>query len=177
MCAPAIIPVLATAAGYMGGTAAGLSGTALAMATASAAASGLSAGAAVQASEYNVNVAKEEKKVAEAEAEGVRQVGATEAASVTQQTRADIARNVAQFGAAGIDPGAGTPGEIGAQLAGRGQLEAMTILSDADRAAWGLEQRASVGVEHAKQQRKAAWQKGAISILGSYASPAIGALA
>jgi len=130
------------------------------------AAGGVSAIGQMQAANANVEIAKQQQEQLEAEAENVRVVGAQEAGRSIQETQQIAARNRAQFGASGIDPGTGTAGLISEQAAETGSLDAMNILTNAQREAFGLQTTGENIVSQAKSNRRAARFGAASTVLG-----------
>ena len=169
MCAPALIPIMAAAAGAGGAAAVGATTGTMIAAGVMGAASGMAAGAEMQAAEYNVEVAKGRKQQLEAEATNVRIAGSQEAGMQHIETQKEMARGRAEYGARGISGTTGTAGQMGEDFAAAGMLEQMTILNNADRQAFGLEVQGKNEIEQAKARKKAARVGGFVSILGAAA--------
>lgn len=170
MCSPAIIPVLASAAGAGAASYAGATTAGIVAAGVMGAASGASASANIQAAEYNTEVAKEQQKQLEGEAKNVRVAGSQESARALSEAEKVAARNRASFGAMGISGTTGTAAEVQQEVAQVGALESLTILNNANREAFGMEAQGRNLVGSAKSQEKAAWNKGYSTILTSAAS-------
>lgn len=165
MCAPALIPVLAGAAGYGGAAAAGITGAQLAFATVAAAAAGASAGAEMQAAEKQENLAEQQQTVLNAEAENVRIEGSTQAAQALTEAEKIAARNRAKFAAGGISTQTGTALQVGEEVAQVGALEQLTILNNANRQAYGLEAEGQNIMEQAKARKSSAKTRAFTTVL------------
>lgn len=164
MCSPVLLPVLTTAAGVGGATAAGASTAGLIAAGAMGLGSGIQASSALQAAEYNEALAENQQQQLEAEAKNVRIAGSQEAQAALQQSKQEAARAKVQFAGSGVSTSTGTAAQFGENVAEVGALDQATILNNAARQAFGLEVQGQNLVDKAKMDTKTA-KKGAFSTL------------
>lgn len=105
--------------------------------------------AAKNAADYNADV---QRKAAAMET----QRGATEAAEHRQKVKQMISRQNAAFGASGVEGSTGSAADVMTETAGMGELDALRIVNNSQRQAWGLESQARIG----EYEGKVAYQQG-----------------
>ncbi|ENC6709934.1 hypothetical protein ABKY54_004544 [Vibrio harveyi] len=172
MCTVILGAALSGMASYGAATYVGMTGAALVAATAAGAASGAQAGADYEAAEFNEDVAKQNAKRLKAQARNERIAGSVEAQRKTIQTRQATSRAAVELAGRGLDIGAGgTAEDLLAQNQQVGALDSMTILSNANRRAFGLESEAQYGIDKAKMGKRKARMGMFQSVLGSAAKP------
>ena len=116
-------------------------------------AKGASDQAQADAATSRENAALDRVAAGDARARGGQQAGAARTA-----TTAAVGRAIARSAASGLDPDAGTAADLQVATRAAGELEALTIQSDAARAAWGHEVRASQYDKAAKDaERNRKW--------------------
>lgn len=143
-----LVPLAIAGASAAGATAAGSSLATLG-AVASVAAGGIGAfgairqGQAQQASQdYNAKIASNNAQIATQNAAFAGAEGDTNAAAKEMQTRAKVGAITAAQGANGLDVNKGSAVDVRASAAELGQLDAMTIRSNAARQAYGYQTQA-----------------------------------
>jgi hypothetical protein len=103
----------------------------------------------------------ERLKASDARIRGAQETGA---ARTVATHRTGEARALAA--ASGVDPSQGSAGDIVAATAALGELDALTIQSNAAREAWGHEAQSEMNLEAAKAKRK----QGRLGALGGFLS-------
>jgi hypothetical protein len=77
-------------------------------------------------------------------ARSAQNVGAVQAAEQKQKTRQLISQQVVAGAASGINPLTGTAGQLSEETAQMGELDALRIMNNAQRQAWGYQTQASI---------------------------------
>lgn len=93
------------------------------------------------------------------------QRGATEAAEHRQKVKQMISRQNAAFGASGVEGSTGSAADVMTETAGMGELDALRIVNNAQRQAWGLESQAKITKYEGKQARTQGYLKGTATLL------------
>lgn len=154
---PAALPVIAIAA-----TAVGAGVSAYGAMESSAAQS--------SAADYQAQVALNNQKIADQNAQFALQTGQQEEAAKREQTAQTISQQRAITAASGIDPNHGSMQRIQGDTAALGQLDAQTIRNNAARTAWGYQnQGASFGGQAALLQSQAS-DASTAGALGAFSS-------
>ena len=122
-----------------------------------------------QAADYNA-------KMMEQSAQDTIQRGADSAAEHRQKVKKMISSQVVGYAASGVDPNTGTPLDVGVETAGMGELDALRIVNNAQREAWGLNTQASLVRYRGKMAGRAGTMNAVGSILGG-ASEGVGMFA
>lgn len=143
---------------------------AIVAAVATAASAGTAAYSAVAAGENAKEAADYNARVAENAAKDAAQRGAIAADEQRQKTRQMIARQNAALSAGGLDASTGTPLDIQTETAGMGELDALRIVSNAQRQAAGYTAQAGLEQSRGDAARTAGYFGAAGSILGGVGS-------
>lgn len=166
----------AALAGGASATAAGMTTAAIASAAIAGAASGAQAGSNYESAKYQGQVAKQNADILRKQADNERLSGSVEAQKNTIKTRQDTSRAAVEMAGRGLNISTGSAANLLAQNEETGALDSLTILNNANRKALSYEQEAVNALNQAKiNKRSAKWGIGT-SILGSAASPVIGAI-
>jgi hypothetical protein len=129
-----------------------------------------SSAAQSQAANYQAQVALNNQKIADQNAQFALQQGAQEEAAKRQQSAQVISEQRAITAAAGIDPNQGSSMRIQGDTAALGELDAQTIRNNAARTAWGFQtQGANFGGQAALLQSQASDASSA-GALGAFSS-------
>lgn len=123
---------------------------------ASVIATGISTYSAIQQGQAAKNAADYNAAVQRKAAAMETQRGATEAAEHRQKVKQMISRQNAAFGASGVEGSTGSAADVMTETAGMGELDALRIVNNSQRQAWGLESQARIG----EYEGKAAYQQG-----------------
>lgn len=198
---PALIGALGAGAGAAGAIGTGIAGAAAGVGTAAAAASpwlayaglGLSAlggvtgavGAVQQgqaqasAAEYNAQLSNRNAAVAKENANIAGQAGSEQAYIQSQKTRAEVGSIKASQAASGIDVNSGSALDVRTSARELGELDALTVRSNATKEAYGyvnqaanFKSQANLDEFEAKNDKTASYISGASTLLGAAASGA-----
>lgn len=113
------------------------------------------AGAAQRAaSESQADLADFNANVAELQAKDAIELGVEEESQFRQSVRGMIGAQRADIGASGVDVGYGSALDVAADAAYLGELDALTIRTNAARAAWGYRVEAADSRKRAEIARK-----------------------
>lgn len=137
---PAIPAAASTLPAWLGYTSAGL--TALGGATGAYGAI-QSANAQANADKYNAQVAQINQSQAQTNARIAGQAGAEQAAMTERRTRAEVGQEIANEAASGIDVNKGSALDVRASSSELGELDALTVRSNAAREAYGYQTQAT----------------------------------
>jgi hypothetical protein len=159
---PAVIPIIAIAATAIG--------TGVTIAGQQAAASAQS-----KAASYQAQVAQNQQQIASEQAKQASAAGQQQAYNQGMKTRAIVGSEMAAQGASNVDVNTGSNVDVRSSAAALGQLDALTIRSNAARQAYGFETQATsygaqAGLE--KQQASGAATAGNLAATGSLLSGA-----
>lgn len=141
MCAPAIAAVAAVASAAISAYSAYSSGQ-----------------SQKKASEYNAEMQRRA-------ADDALQTGANEAAEHRDKVRQIMSSQVAATGAAGLNTASGTPLQILTETAGVGELDALRIVNNAQRRAYGMNAQAELDVFQGKAAGRAGFMNAGASLL------------
>ena len=146
MCDPITLSVVAGSAAGMAGTA-GVFGTAMTAAQSislglSVAGSVASTAGAYQQTSMARKTAEHNAQVADIQAQDALRRGDEQAGIARRQAGIAVGQARAGYGARGVDIGAGTPGDVAAQLDFFGESDAATARMNAGREAWAYRNRA-----------------------------------
>lgn len=109
-----------------------------------------------EAAEFNAQVAKENQQVSTANAQIAGQAGAEQAGMTSMKTRATVGAVQANQAASGIDVNSGSDVDVRSSARELGELDALTVRSNATREAYGQTvQAASYGAESQLQSYEA----------------------
>jgi hypothetical protein len=142
----------------IGSAVAGLAGAGVNYMGSQTAAAGQRAAGQAQATtyEYQAEVAANNALIAKQNAAWTMAAGDVAASNKGLQTRAAVGTQKVQQGAAGIDVNTGSAATVRAGTESMGLLDAMTIRSNASRAAYGYDVKATSETAQAKLDRMAA---------------------
>ena len=174
MCIPAIVGSygLISIMSAMASTAAEAAPT-VALAT-SVAGAGVSAVSAYQQGETAKKAADTNTANQNATAISVENQGAQESADQLMKAKRIEASQVAAAGAGGVSPSSGTPLAMEGQTAEFGELDALRIINNASRSAWGLQTQADITSYEGSQQQQASYLNAGSSLLGGMSNAYFG---
>ena len=140
----------------------------------------ISQGQAASASaNYNAQVAQNNAKIAQQNATWAAQQGETQAATQEAKTRATVGAEKAAQAASGIDVNSGSAVDVRSSAAALGELNALTVRSNAARQAYGYQTQAASDTGQAaldKSQASSASEAGFLNagttVLGGLGSAA-----
>jgi hypothetical protein len=122
------------------------------------------------------------KKVGEANAFNMRiaaksagDVGAQKASDRIQKAKELAGSQAAAAGAGGIDPFTGTPLKVQGETTEFGELDALRIVNNASRQAWGLESEADIAAYEGTQEQQASYLSAGSQLLGGASKAYFGA--
>lgn len=151
-------------------------------AVAGLAGAGLSAASAYSSSEaqsaqaaYQAQVAKNNATIASQDAKLDIQAGETAAVNKGLQTRAQVGQEKAAQGASGIDVNSGSAVDVRAGQASMGMLDALTIRSNASKAAYAKEVEANSNTAQGKLMQAESTQEAEAAPIGALGSLLSGA--
>lgn len=131
---------------------------------------------AAKAAKYNARMEAQNAAVAKVNANIAGEAGAEQAAISSQKTREEAGAVRATRAASGIETNSGSGVDVDASVRELGQLDAMTIRSNAAKEAYGYQVQAAnhmaqsnLDKEEASNDLEAGWVKGAGTFLGSVA--------
>jgi len=128
-----------------------------------------------KAANYQAQVAANQQQIASQQAQQASAAGEQQAYNQGMRTRALVGSIEAAQGASNVDVNSGSAVDVRSSAAALGQLDALTIRSNAARQAYGFEtQGVSYGAEAGLQQQKAS-QAGTAGTLGAFGSLLSGA--
>lgn len=116
-----------------------------------------------QQAEANAEASMYKAAVAQINAKMVRQQAQNDVFAQQLKTKSIIGQQKAIQGASGVDVNTGSPVDVRASAAQMGMLDAITILENAERKAYGYETQAKLDTMTAENYKKA----GDIGLLGS----------
>lgn len=116
-----------------------------------------------QQAKYEAEVATQNAKIADMQAENAKQIGNIEEERQRARVRQMIATQRASFAANNVDTGTGTALEVLGDTAGYGYADATQIRSNALREAWGFK----VDAANSRGRAQAARYNGRIGALGT----------
>ncbi len=102
-----------------------------------------SADAQANAAKYNAEVAAQNEQVAKNNATQAAQAGEVQANTVQQKTRAEVGALKANEAASGVDVNTGSPVDVRSSAASLGELNAITVQSNAAKTAYGYQTQAA----------------------------------
>ena len=137
-----IVSIAAIAASY--GTSTPAVAAAWGGVAASAAGAGIAASAQMQQAQTARDAADYNAQVQRDTARSVEQEGAQAASDKKIQAKRFAASQVAAAGAGGVDPSSGTPLTLESQTAEFGELDALRIINNAQRTAWGYQTQGNI---------------------------------
>lgn len=112
---------------------------------------------------YEADVAKQNAKIADMQAENAKQIGSIEEERQRARVRQMIATQRASFAANNVDSATGTALEVLGDTAGYGYADAAMIRSNALREAWGFK----VDASNERSRARAARYNGRTGALGT----------
>jgi mannitol-specific phosphotransferase system IIBC component len=127
--------------------------------------------AAYQQSESAQDMADYNAEVEDMKAKDAANAGANAAGDARAKARKIIAAQVEAGGMSGVDTNYGTPMGLLVETAGIGEMEALTVMNNAQRQAWGHQAQSSLDTLKSKQEKQA----GALNTFGTALSGATSA--
>lgn len=129
------------------------------------ASAGLQAFGSIQQGNYQSAVARNNQVIAERAAVDAEQRGAEAEQQQRQRTQQVLGRQKAMMAANGLDISSGSAGDLLADTRRYGELDALTVRSNADREAYGYRAQAAQYGADAKMARRAGYLNAAGSLL------------
>ncbi len=102
----------------------------------------------------------------QATAKSIQDKGAADAADQRLKTQRLVGTQIANAGAGGIDPNTGSPLTVEGQTKEWGELDALRIINNAQRSAWGYTTQAGITSYQGGQQQTAAYATAGSTLLG-----------